>query len=286
MPAPPRLHVGIDAEKVVVAPHPLTMRTGRARRHTTGAVTEVVPVPGTGRSRAERTRFAARLALVLLVAGVLAGPFGLPWWAGPAAAAVVVTLVARAQSRGARTGVLAVPAGEAAHVLVAPEERAAYERAVVVSRRVRRTWPALGGLVDPADADRTLTRALAELAALMARRQQIRRLRSELRTPPPGQVPADSPAVLALAAQRERVERLWRVTGDQANRMLRSIDEAALAGESLIHEQRLQRTARDAERAITRLALAAPAPLIEAGPELAERTAAVVAAYRELGAGA
>jgi hypothetical protein len=285
IPAPRRLHIGIDAEKVVVAPRPLTMRTGRAHRRTTGSVTEVTPVPGSGRSRADRVRFAARLALPLLVLGAVPGAFGLPWWAGPAVAAAVVALVARAQSRAARTGLLAVPAGDAAHVLVAQEERAAYERAVVVSRRIRRTWPALGDLVDPADADRTLTRALTELAALMARRQQIRRLRTELRATRPGAVPADSPAVLALAAQRERVERLWRATGAQANRMLRSIDDAALAGESLIREQRLQQTAREAERAITRLALTGPVPVVEAGPELAERTAAVVAAYRELGTG-
>lgn len=286
VPAPGNLHIGIDAEKIVVARRPLTMRAGRARRHTAGSVTEVVPVPASGRTRADRTRFAARLALPLLVLGAVPGALGAPWWSGPAAALLLVALVAREQARAARTGVLAVPAGDAAHVLVAREERAAYERAVVVSRRVRRTWPALGDLVDPADADRTLARALEELAALMARRQEIRRLRAELREARPGPVPADSPAVQALAAQRNRVEHLWRATAEQANRMLASIDAAALAGESLIREQRLRQTAREAERAITRLALAGPAPVIEAGPELAERTAAVVAAYRELGAGA
>ena len=286
VPAPGNLHIGIDAEKIVVARRPLAVRAGRARRRTTGSVTEVVPVPASGRTRAERHRTAWRLALPLLVLGAVPGALGAPWWTGPAAALILVALVARAQSRAARTGLFAVPAGDEAHVLVAREERAAYERAVVVSRRIRRTWPALGDLVDPADADRTLTRALEELAALMARRQQIRRLRAELRDARPGPVPADSPAVQALTAQRERVEVLWRSTGAQANRMLGSIDAAALAGESLIREQRLQRTAREAELAITRLALTGPAPVIEAGPELAERTAAVVAAYRELGAGA
>ena len=48
----------------------------------------------------------------------------------------------------------------------------------------------------------------------------------------------------------------------------------------------LRQTVREAERALTRLAPAGPAPLVEAAPELAERTAAVIAAYRELGAGA
>ncbi len=284
MPAP-RLHIGIDTEKVVVATRPLVMLAGRARRHTTGSVTEVIPVPGSGRTRAERARFAARLALPLLVLGAVPGALGMPWWAGQVVALTLVAAVARRQSRAARTGVLTVPSGDTAHVLVAGAERAAYERAVVVSRRIRRTWPALGDLIDPADADRTLTRALAELAALMARRQQIRLLRTELRAARPGPLPADSLAVQALAAQRDRVERLWRTTGAQANRMLAGIDAAALAGESLIREERLRQTARDAERAITRLAPAGPAPVAEAGPELAERTTAVIAAYRELGAG-
>ena len=68
--------------------------------------------------------------------------------------------------------------------------------------------------------------------------------------------------------------------------MLGSITAAAKAGESLIHEQQVHETARAAELAIARLADGGPALLPEAGPELAERTAAVIAAYRELGAAA
>ena len=195
MTVPPagNLDISIDAEESVIARRPLTMRAGRARRHTAGSVTEVVPVPASGRTRADRTRFAARLALPLLVLGAVPGALGAPWWSGPAAALLLVALVAREQSRSARTGVLAVPPGDAAHVLVAREERAAYERAVVVSRRVRRTWPALGDLVDPADADRTLARALAELAALMARRQEIRRLRADCARRVPARCPRTVP---------------------------------------------------------------------------------------------
>jgi hypothetical protein len=61
------LHIGIDAEKVVVAPVPLRMRTGRARRRRRGTVTEVVPLPPSGRTREDRIRFAPQLGLVLLV---------------------------------------------------------------------------------------------------------------------------------------------------------------------------------------------------------------------------
>ena len=64
------------------------------------------------------------------------------------------------------------------------------------------------------------------------------------------------------------------------------MNAAALTGENLIRERHIGRTARDAELAISRLSAADRARSVEAAPELAERTAAVVAAYRELAAGA
>jgi hypothetical protein len=139
-------------------------------------------------------------------------------------------------------------------------------------------------MIDPVDADHTLTRALDQLAAVLARRQQIRRLRDELAEAGQADLPADSPARYALAVQRERVEALWRAAGQAANRTLTSINAAALAGESVLREQRIGRTARAAELAISQLAATGAGPAVEAGPELAERTAAVVAAYRELAA--
>jgi hypothetical protein len=77
---------------------------------------------------------------------------------------------------------------------------------------------------------------------------------------------------------------LWRETGASANRILAGINAAALAGENLIREQRIGATADRAEQAIAQLTAADRARSVEAGPELAERTAAVVAAYRELAA--
>jgi hypothetical protein len=139
-------------------------------------------------------------------------------------------------------------------------------------------------MIDPVEADRSLAAALEELAAIMARRQQIRRLREELAQATRHDLPADSPAAQALAEQRLRVEALWRSTAGAANRILASINAAALAGEELIREQRIGETARAAELAISRLTSGGP-PRTEAGPELAERTAAVIAAYRELASG-
>ena len=283
-PGPKGLHIGIDAEKVVVSPYPLKMRVGRAKRVRWGSVTEVVPAPPSGRAREDRVRFCSQLVLVLVVLSAVLSALGIAWWAAGAGSVALVAFVAVEQARAARVGSIALPRGDGAHVLHAAEERAAFERALVVARRVRRTWPALRHMIDPDAADRSLTSALGELAAIMSRRQQIRRLRDELAGAAPHDLPADSPAVQALVEQRLRVEGIWRSTAGAANRILASINAAALAGENLIREQRIGETAREAELAISRLTAAGAAPS-DAGPELAERTAAVIAAYRELAAG-
>jgi hypothetical protein len=377
---PRELHIGIDAEKVVVGPRPLRMRTGRALRRRLGSITEVVPVPPSGRSRADRNRFASQLGLALVIFSTVLSGLGFSWWAPAAGSAALVAFVVVRQTRAARTGFLAMPgraesgrpredsgraredsgarkdsarprkesgrpgkesgrpreesgrvredsgrvredsgarkdsarprkdpgrprkdpgrprkdpgraraysrtAGEDFYILYAEVERTAYARAVAVARRIRGTWPALAHMIDPAEADQSLVRALDDLAAIMARRQQIRRLRAELAEVNHQGLPADSPALQALAAQRGRVDRLWRETGETANRILAGLNAAALAGENLIREQRIGETARDAELAIARLS--GPGHPMDAGPELAERTAAVIAAYRELAAGA
>ncbi|MEV8507882.1 hypothetical protein AB0368_24095 [Actinoplanes sp. NPDC051475] len=278
------LFVGTDHEKIVVSAHPLRMRTGRAMRERQGSVTEVVPVPPSGRSRETRVRFTSQLSLVLIMLVAVLGVLGIPWWVAAAGAVALVTFATVEQARAAREGSLAVPRGDDSYVLEAAEERAAYGRALVVARRVRLTWPALRHMIDPDDADRALAAALRELASIMARRQQIRRLREELGAAGLHNLPADSPAVQALAEQRLRVEGLWRSTAAAANRILAGINAAALAGENLIREQRIGRTAREAELAISRLAVGAVAPA-DSGLELAERTAAVITAYRELAAG-
>jgi hypothetical protein len=277
---PDELHVGVDAEKVVVSPYPLRMRAGRATRRRTGSLTEVLPMPPSGRSREARITVTARVTLSLMVAAAVLYAFGLPWWLSAAGSATALVLLWRRMARSARPGRLETPTDEASRVLWAEPERVAFDRALAISRRIRRTWPALPDMIDPATADRSLTRALADLAGQMARRQDIRRLRSELQDVREEGVPGDSPAVLALVAQRERVERLWLETAESANKIIRSLDVAARAGETFLREQRINDTARAADQVLA--TLGAEAPPAEAGPELAARTEAVISAYREL----
>ena len=276
------LHIGVDAEKVVVSPYPIRTRTGRARRRRSGSVTEAVPRPPSGRTRESRVVFAARLALPLLFLCAVLSAAGITWWLPAVASAVALGAVWRGQARAAQPARFAVPASPEAQVLRTAPERAAFVRALEVSRRVRRVWPALPGMIDPVDADRSLTRALGELAALLAQRQELRRLRDELSGVRRADIPADSPALHALDQQRERADELWSSAGAAANRVLRSLEATAAAGEVFVREQQVGETARHAEQTLSRVSGVSPAA--DTGPELADRTEAVIAAYRELAA--
>jgi hypothetical protein len=279
---PTDLHIGIDHEKIVIAPYALKPRTGRTRRFRAGSVVETVPLPRSGRDRDDRVTFAARLGLPLLFTGAVLFAAGLPWWLPAVAAIAAIGTCWRRQARAAQTATFAMPRGEGGRVLWSPRERAAFERAVLAARRIRRTWPGLAPMVDPATADHSLTHTLDDLAGVLVRRQEIRRLRSELSAVRPQDVPADSPALHALAEQRDRVEVLWQETGEQADRILHSLDTIALAGETFLHEQGIGATVREAELVLA--GLTAGTASAESGPDLADRTAAVLSAYRELAA--
>ncbi|MEV6345949.1 hypothetical protein [Actinoplanes sp. NPDC051851] len=285
------LRIGADAEKMIVAvcpvktyplrSYPVKARTGRLRRQRTGTVTELLPVPPTGRGRDARVTTAARLALPLLFLCAFLGAAGLSWWLPASLSVLLIVAVWRRQARAAAPAVLAVPRDTASRVLWTEPERAAFGRALAASHRVRRTWPALAGMIDPVEADRSLTRSLDELATVLARRQELRRLRGSLDAVRGADIPADSPARIAADLQRERADELWHETGAAANRIIAAIDAAARAGEGFARELRVAATARHAERTLARVA---GVPAVESGPELADRTAIVISAYRDLAA--
>ncbi|GIF11712.1 hypothetical protein [Actinoplanes teichomyceticus] len=275
------LHIGTDPEKVVVSAYRVRTRTGRARSRRTGSVVEAVPRRPTGRTREVRLVHAGRLALALLLASALVAAAGLTWWLPAAVSVALLVRFWRWQARAARPAVFAAPRDPGSRVLWSAPERQAFARALTASHRVRRTWPALSGMIDAPLADRSLTRALDELATLLARRQELRRVRAGLDATRDADIPADSPARIAADTQRERADRLWRETGAAADRILRSIEAAARAGESFIRERQVAATARDAERALARVG---GVPAADSAPELAERTEVVIAAYRDLAA--
>ncbi|WP_229072300.1 hypothetical protein [Actinoplanes sp. DH11] len=274
------LHVGVDAEKTVVSPYTLKSRSGRLRRNRVGSVVETVPCAPSGRTAEQRTVFAARLAMPLILLAAALGAAGLSWWLGAAGCAGIIGYVWRRQARAAQVAAFAVPRDPESRVLWTAAERAAFDEALVVAERVRATWPVLAGMVDPVAADRSLTRALDELAGVLARRQDLRRLRTDLNGVRVADLPADSPARAAIAEQAGRAEELWQETGAAADRIVRGIETAARAGEGFLRERQVAATARHAERTLARVTGAASVD--GSGAELADRTEAVIAAYRSL----
>ncbi|MEU4691005.1 hypothetical protein [Actinoplanes sp. NPDC023714] len=282
------LHIGIDAEKTVVSSYPLKARSGRIRRTRVGTLVETSPCAPSGRTLEQRVVATSRIALPLLFLTAVAAAFGMSWWLAAAGSAGLVGWFWRRQARAAQIAAFAVPrdreqpAETRARVLWTAAERAAFDNALTASRRVRATWPALGGMVDPVLADRSLTRALDELATVLARRQDLRRLRADLSGVELTGVPADSPARAAVTEQAERADVLWRETGAARDRIVHSIEAAARAGESFLRERRVAAIAGYAERTLARVT--GSAAVAESGPELASRTEAVIAAYRDLAA--
>lgn len=276
------LHVGADGEKVVVSSRRLRVRSGRVRLERGGSLVESVPVAPTGRGRDERVTSVCRAGLAMMFAAVVLSAAGVSWWLAAGGCAVAIGAVWRRQARAAQQAVFAVPRDGESRVLWTVPERAAFLDALDSAERVRRTWPALTGMIDPVLADRSLTRALGELADVLGQRQELRRLREDLAGVRDADIPGDSPARRAADVQRERAEQAWREAGDAAGRILRGIDAAARAGESFIRERQVAATARHAERTLARVTGAGT--VADSGPELADRTEAVISAYRELAA--
>ncbi len=277
------LHVGADAEKIVVALQPLRMRTGRGRNRYTGQVTELVALPPNGYTTAHRNRTVGRLAAVVAVLALVLSALGIPWWLTTAVGALLVGRFAREQARAAEPGLIAVPSIRlSSQVITALPDRVTFERCLAVARRIRGTWAHLRHMIDPATAELQLDHALWELAGVLARRQEIRRLRDDLLGVRLSDLPADSPAVRALREQAEHVEALWREVDADVELHATALRAIAQAGETFIHELRVNRTAHQTRVAVAQLTATRVPSSADAGQALADRTAAVLAAYREL----
>jgi hypothetical protein len=224
-----------------------------------------------------------RLAAALTVLTFVLSALGFPIWMPAAGSAAVVALVARRLSRAGGVGRIAVPRtpGTSA-VLSATEDRLTMIRCVAVARRIQRTWPGLAHMIHPSEADPLLARALWELGGILARRQHIRCLRDDLAAVSHAGVPADSTAVRDLQAQRAQVEVMWRDVNAQVRDHADRLQATATAGERFIREQRVSHTAGTVRAAIAGLTATRPGAAPDAARDLAERTAAVVAAYRDL----
>jgi len=180
--------------------------------------------------------------------------------------------------------------------IVLREERAqsAFDRALAVADRVSETWPALGPLVDTDDASAMLAEALWQIAAVLARREELDAVLLA--------APADlAAASVEVRAQVSAAKAARARVAAEFGRREASLRRAEDAGRDFIREQHMREAVRAAEQTLRTMPSGGPAPIVlasdalavssvagprtatgDAAADLAEQTHAVLAAYREL----
>ncbi len=272
----PALYVAHDDKMVIVSRLPLEVVGGRGISYGWGSVLEVTPADPPGET--------APLAVVLYgLAAILGIAGGVTLLANPLAGGVLVLVAALAGGGAAlhswrqRPGVISAPSLESGreqhHVLVEARDRQVFSDAIDLCQRTSETWPALGALIDVPLAERQLAQALFDLAGALERRQELRELHAEL---------AQHDGAFELAPRMLKATDALAELDDEVAQRLATLHAVAVAGEELIRDQEIDALVRDADEALARLTSAGPAMMPDAGSELAERTAAVLRAYREL----
>lgn len=272
----PSLYVAHDDELVIVSPLPLEVTGGRGMSYAWGSVLEITPADPPA-EHDPLTGLLYSFAAVLVLIGTLL-------LAGGVAAGGAAILAALAVGGGAvvhrwrqRPGVIAAPSLETDrdqhHVLVEDRDRKIFSDAVDLCQRTSETWPALGALVDVPLAERQLARALFDLAGALERRQELRELHAEL---------AHHDGAFELAPRMARLTAALADLDAEVGRRLATLNAVAVAGEELIRDQAVDALARQADEALARLTTSLPAATPDAAADLAERTEAVLRAYREL----
>jgi len=187
------------------------------------------------------------------------------------------------------------PALQGGIELTAAAERTAFDRVGATADRVAETWPALDGLIDVAEAKTLLAEALWEIAGVLARRQELSEVLTQLTRPDFAALSTAAATASKLQTQiRATKEALSAVEIDLAGREA-SLRRAEEAGRTFVRDREMHEAIRAAERSLAATspdpalaalspdpALAAAAPTSDPAADLAEHTHLVLAAYREL----
>ena len=272
----PSLYVAHDDELVIVSRLPLEVVGGRGLSYGWGSVVEVTP--------ADRSDDRGPLTGVLYGLGSVVALFGVFLLLGQVGWGGLLLLLGAAAVGGAalhrwrqRPGVISAPRLDSDpaqhHVLVDDRDRKVFSDAIDLCQRTSETWPALGALIDVPVAERQLAQALFDVAGALERRHELRELHAEL---------AEHDGAFELAPRMLKATAALAEADDEVARRLSTLNAVAVAGEELIRDQEIDALARAADEALARLTSAGPAIAPDAGSELAERTEAVLRAYREL----
>ncbi len=176
---------------------------------------------------------------------------------------------------------------DGAVTLTDPADRAAFDRALAIADRISATWPRLGSLINPADAEALLAGALAEIAAVLARRRELAAVLAGLSRPDFAARSASDETARELRAHLSATRTALTGVELELARREASLSRAEKAGHDFIREQEMRQAIRAAEESLRTSAHPelGPARVPDAGADLAEQTRAVVDAYRELTAG-
>lgn len=296
------VYIAVDYAKTVVALLP-PLVAGTARRATTGSITYIRPYStprqhrGSMRSSAVVHTSPARSGVVIVgdvavlaglaIAGGLA--YATPHWLGlPIGAAVAVLGYWPAAIRQRRVN-RAWPGSH--YVLTDQQDREVLLTALSTALRALHAWPALRATLPLDDPSPALARTLWDLATILSRRATVREANDKL-VQVAGEVPEDSSVRTDVAARLAQVAATRRRLDAEIEQRLRDMTTLADEVDKFVREQEALADARavvqDADEVLGTISVASqPAgaehQLVEdASAEVVERTAAVLAAYREL----
>jgi hypothetical protein len=282
---PPSLYIGHDRAMTVVSTQPLKVERGGAGTIRWGRVAELIPGgPAAGFTTARRL-LALSIALFAVAAGIAA--FGTAWaWLPALAAAAVLVASGSLEGKQRRPGAILAPEfdrqAEQTVLLVDRQARDDMWAAINVGKRIWWALPALAGMVDTDATERLLASALFDLAKVLKQRQEVRGLVNELGQQRHHGLPADSPAVRKLVAQRDRLtQALSDLDADVARRMA-GLEATAVAGETFIREREIHQVTDRVDQTLASLAPSGFPGTPDSGVELADEVEAVLAVYREL----
>lgn len=293
------VYIAVDHATTVVALLP-PLVVGPARRATTGSITYIRP-HSRQRRRGSRSALTMSFTLVRTVparsgvalVGNVGGLAGLaiagglafattPWLGLPVGAAVAVLgylpatihqrRVNRAWSRSHR-------------VLTDHRDREVLLGALSTALRALHAWPALRAMLSLDDPSPALASSLWDLATILSQRATIRETYNKL-VQVAGEVPDDSSVHTDVAARLAQAEATQRRLDGEIERRLRDLTTLADEADKFVRQQEALAEARtvvqDADEVLGTVS-AIPQPAgADASTELAERTTAVLAAYREL----
>ncbi len=280
-------HVWIasDAQTTAVALSPVNV-SGRARVHRWGSVADVSPeAPMT--SDAVSGRAAKQIMLIAVVAGGLCMVGGLPYAGAIVSGALVLGVVAIVGSFMAeRPGRVKTPDlrgfPEIHRVLTTPQEQRSFRALVGLAERVGRTLPALDELVDPNEAGELLAQALWDGAKNLARKQEIRAVRDELRRHEDHVSGESSRSQRDFAHQQQQADALWKEVNGDLTKLGAHLTAAAESGEAFIRDRELDDTLQRTEKVLAELSVDLMSGPSAASEQLADETTAVLDAYRGL----